>query len=632
MEKVVTKFRTWQRAASNVTQHMLTKSGVVVPVNACVGSGKTAVACNAFGQFITASKDKKTIQMFVTPRIRLCDQQNNEIKEFLEGAYGLRDKVDYSLVPVDCTKDAFNKKSMSLHAKHAIFIICSESLLGVDSSLPGKPSRWHKWLSRFKKWQEEDGFTFGWAVYDEAHNYETQRDTIVADEKSAAQFFKVMLLSGTPSAFQRELSSKFKDNVCSCSPREAMENGWICKPTLNIVQGGQESWARAIVAVLNREIAICQREVFKPRIMVNCSGIDDIKQLSGLSFFKENAGKKFHFVSLHSLKAYEDDNIKRVVQPTVDGRDVDADEAYNAIDHIDDGTYFKDDLPVIVAQVQMLGEGINVSSFNACLTASNSEKTAMQQIGRIVRNFEIDGKTKVKDGHANVYAIFDNSDSLCRLLLNLQEYDLTEECFQWGDKIDISTSSGADDGDSDELVGLHDTEWEPIDVNNDIDIVEVLQTVSNKAYKNATDAMYAEWLEGDSDSDGKNDAEELEDLVEQLSSRGMLSLYSSHGFSKSEARSARKAAVSVLKEAKKAGVKPADALKKAKKEVKKNPAFDVFMSWMFALRHALKSSETNRKLWSIDKRSCIEYILKSESVAEFLAKHLSKKMESRLVK
>ena len=83
MEKAVTKFRTWQRAASNVTQHMLTKSGVVVPVNACVGSGKTTVACNAFGQFITASKDKKTIQMFVTPRIRLCDQQNNEIKKFL---------------------------------------------------------------------------------------------------------------------------------------------------------------------------------------------------------------------------------------------------------------------------------------------------------------------------------------------------------------------------------------------------------------------------------------------------------------------------------------------------------------------------------------------------------------------
>ena len=53
---------------------------------------------------------------------------------------------------------------------------------------------------------------------------------------------------------------------------------------------------------------------------------------------------------------------------------VEADEAYAAIEAIDSNSYFKDNLPIVVAQVAMLGEGINVSSFNAILTASNAEK------------------------------------------------------------------------------------------------------------------------------------------------------------------------------------------------------------------------------------------------------------------
>ena len=38
---------------------------------------------------------------------------------------------------------------------------------------------------------------------------------------------------------------------------------------------------------------------------------------------------------------------------------------------------------------EMIGEGINVKSFNSVITASNCDKTAMQQIGRAVRNFSI---------------------------------------------------------------------------------------------------------------------------------------------------------------------------------------------------------------------------------------------------
>lgn len=41
---------------------------------------------------------------------------------------------------------------------------------------------------------------------------------------------------------------------------------------------------------------------------------------------------------------------------------------FKMLEKIDSNDFFKDSLPVVVAQVQMLGEGINVSSFNSILT------------------------------------------------------------------------------------------------------------------------------------------------------------------------------------------------------------------------------------------------------------------------
>src|SRR5574344_2177687 len=100
------------------------------------------------------------------------------------------------------------------------------------------------------------------------------KDNILTD-----YFKNIIFMSGTPAAFQRELSKTWSKNVCSCSPKDAMENDWICKPTLNLVKGNTDTdWSRAIVAVLNREKAICKKEVFKPRLMVNCGSIDAIKQ------------------------------------------------------------------------------------------------------------------------------------------------------------------------------------------------------------------------------------------------------------------------------------------------------------------------------------------------------------------
>ena len=55
----------------------------VIPINACVGSGKTNVASYSLGSFIKNNQDKKTIQAFITPRIKLCAQQAKEIEEFI---------------------------------------------------------------------------------------------------------------------------------------------------------------------------------------------------------------------------------------------------------------------------------------------------------------------------------------------------------------------------------------------------------------------------------------------------------------------------------------------------------------------------------------------------------------------
>lgn len=535
------KLRKWQNDALKVIKRTVKSNDkTIIPVNACVGSGKTFVAESAFGEFIKLHHNEKTVQLFVTPRIRLCDQQAESIKKTLTTSFKLNDN-DYKIEQVDCTKKDYNWRSSKLYAKHVIFVICSESLFGLDPAINNaKVSRFTGWLRNFKEWQKQ-GYMLGFAAFDEAHNYENSKDYIINTEESVDNFFKVMLLSGTPSAFQKDLTNLHHRNVCDCEPKVAIENGWIVKPTLNIVKGCAETtWARAIVAVLNKEIEICSNEVFKPRIMINCSGIDEIKKLRDLAYFKENAGKKFHFISLHSIKQYTNENNESdEIKPMIDNEEVDGlmaygkDEeddkhtAYGKIRRIDSDTAFDDDLPIIVAQVQMLGEGINVSSFNACLTSTNSEKTVMQQVGRIIRNYKYKGKEKVKNGHANVYAMYDNENTLINLFKNLNEYKLTDNCFQWGDKIDVSTSAGTS-VDNNEAISLNmNFHWEEIDPNNDIEIVAAQNAAYVDTVKRIPKEIIYRILSGrDLDGNGIPDKFEFDEVIKILCENGYVKQYS----------------------------------------------------------------------------------------------------------
>lgn len=611
------KARAWQKKSFKIVDELTAatvarRNPVIAPVNACVGSGKTAVACYAFGKYILENRNAKTIQMFVTPRIKLCDQQNMEIRKFLADEFSFIDGNDYTIIPVDCTKHCWSKNNDRLVANHVVFIICDKSLWGSSEGLD-QAARLHGWMHRFKAYGEQ-GYTFGWDVLDESHNYEkNERFMLSKDGSCLVDIFRLMPMSGTPAAYQREWSEEWKKNVCSCPPKMAMDNGWICRPRLNLVVGDTETqWARATAAVLNREKAICASEVFKPRLMVNCSSIDDVKRLVDLPWFRERVGKEFHMVTLHSKKGYSDDGVLKFAEPTIDCMSVESDKAYDAIEHIDDNRFFKDDLPIIVAQVQMLGEGINVSSFNSILTVSNSHKTAMQQIGRCVRNYRIGNDDKVKNGHANVYVMTDNLASVKNLLINLNEYDLTDECFSWGDRIDIPTGSGLEIPDDAEALELNNAAWEEIDPNHDIEIVDMTEAVDKKLYRQKESAFVASLLTCD------KDRVELEELLKRPTVADKIKLLGLKGGGGDT--STKKIVGTAERPAVQATKKPACG--KKSKPAHTLLVEEFIMLCLRKIKSIRHESDFMQRLWNVDKRKCVAATLQSNEIAAFLIEHI----------
>lgn len=171
--------RSWQKDAFAVVERCNSNAQHnAIPVNACVGSGKTNVAAYAIGDFIMKNLHGKTIQMFVTPRIRLCAQQAKEVSDFIESEFGLHPGKDFDIIRKDCTQHDIDLKAKSFTSKHAVFVVCDESLWGVEQD--GTEHRWHKWLHFFKK-LSGNGYLFGNAVFDEAHNFTANRDKVFGE-------------------------------------------------------------------------------------------------------------------------------------------------------------------------------------------------------------------------------------------------------------------------------------------------------------------------------------------------------------------------------------------------------------------------------------------------------------------
>lgn len=476
------KPRAWQETSfGKIDRCIKSERNEIMPINACVGSGKTDLACYAFGRFISENPGSKTVSVFVSPRIKLCSQQKKSISGFIDGTFGLREGTAYKVVLVNSGDEAkltdFDRQSGTLYSGHTVFVFCDESLWGLSNGEGDPERRWRAWYGNFKAWREQ-GVRLDGIFYDEAHNYERDAGRIA----ELSDLFKLtMLASGTPAHFQKEYSREWRKNVCACSFSEAVAEGMIRKPSLNLIKGSLDfDFPAAVAAALGREKSVCENGPFSVFMLVNCTSIDQIKSILDHDWFRNRIGKDFHVVSIHSSKAYTDsDNEKKILDSRIDNRTgISSQEAYDVIEKLDSG-YFDDGLPVIVFQVGMIGEGINVKCFNSVIVTTHSDRTAMQQIGRAVRNQEKDGKTKVMDGHANVYAFFENVEDLQRLIVNIQEYDVTEDCFDWGRQIDVSTGSGLEYDDECAFEGmLNEFEWNEMD---ELEIQEIISAADIKS-------------------------------------------------------------------------------------------------------------------------------------------------------
>ena len=172
--------RSWQEAGAKIVERCNSNDQHnVIPVNACVGSGKTDLASYAIGDFIIKNKESKTFQMFVTPRIRLCAQQADEIRAYLKEELGLEDGRDYDIMRKDCTQHDMDLKAKSFSSRHAVAVVCDESLWGTESD--GTELRWRRWMQFLDKLAER-GWKLGNIVLDEAHNYTSSRDKVLGED------------------------------------------------------------------------------------------------------------------------------------------------------------------------------------------------------------------------------------------------------------------------------------------------------------------------------------------------------------------------------------------------------------------------------------------------------------------
>ena len=81
----------------------------------------------------------------------------------------------------------------------------------------------------------------------------------------------------------------------------------------------------------------------------------------------------------------------------------------------------------------------------------------------------------------------------------------------------------------------------------------------------------------------------------------------------------------------KAAKKDPNAAKKLEAK-RSNPVYDIFMKWLFDIRHSVKSSESMKKMWNLDRTLCIETVLQSREVAEFLVSHMDAKKLDKIAK
>ena len=436
--------RPWQVFARNKINEIAEQEAhTLIAVNACVGSGKTTVAMQAMVDFIKKNELNETIQVFVCPRLALCEQQAKEIEKYFTDS-----QIESSTV-ICYNCEGEKPKEFTNHNQHIVLVACDKSI-------------WDDKLPAFKRLLENR--KCGVIAYDEAHNYSahcsqmfhyTEDNSIpyTADDGLATYFETNLFMSGTPNEYQIKLA---KDNhSIELSIKDAISvtpKPYICKPTLNLVHSKDEVFdvrliRDAIIAIKNHEKEFYKdNEYMQPRILVCADGIDTIQNI------KSELGDDCHVILLHSVKETNINNEVETFEPEINGIKKNKTEVMEMLDAIDSGSekaseLLSDKKPIIVLQVDMISEGVNIKSFNSVFITSHTQTKQMQQIGRVLRHFEVKDENgnilfdKNTSGLANIYCPISNEAEVGELLYNLEQAGLSEGCFEWGKIVNITHSS-----------------------------------------------------------------------------------------------------------------------------------------------------------------------------------------------
>lgn len=436
--------RPWQVFAKNkINEIAEQETHALIAVNACVGSGKTTVAMQAMVDFIKKNDLDETIQVFVCPRLALCKQQAEEIEKYFTDA----EVTSFKVLEYNCEGEKL-KEDANEWTQHLVLVACDKSI-------------WDDKLPAFKRLLENR--KCGVIAYDEAHNYSahcsqmfhyTEDNSIpyTADDGLATYFETSLFMSGTPNEYQIKLA---KDNSIELSIKDAISvtpRPYICKPTLNLVHSKDEVFdvrliRDAIVAIKNHEKEFYKdNEYMQPRILVCADGIDTIQNI------KNELGDDCHVILLHSVKETNINNEVETFEPEINGVKKNKTEVMEMLDAIDSGSekaseLLSDKKPIIVLQVDMISEGVNIKSFNSVFITSHTQTKQMQQIGRVLRHFEVKDENgnilfdKNTSGLANIYCPISNEAEIGELLYNLEQAGLSEGCFEWGKIVNVTHSS-----------------------------------------------------------------------------------------------------------------------------------------------------------------------------------------------
>ena len=449
-------------------------TGNFVSVACCVSSGKTLLAMAGLAENI--KNNPKTCQVFICPRLNLCKQQAEEIHDYLKENNIICAVVLYNSAKYDgnknigvCSDRKVTDTEFFMNCDHVIIVACNESIWGgKDTEFFIRKNTFENILKNNEKYNRKNAAI----IYDEAHNYESKFDTI----KELSNYFNVsVLMSGTPGKEQRDLH-KISAHV-DYSIRSAILENIICKPTLNVINGYDTDTylMSAVNSILFNEKPL-HKDPFKTRLLVCAKSIDSIRSVA-------DKLTDCHVITLHSNKeGQDDDNNVFTIVPTIDGVEKSAEETMRIIEALDKNqNYFNDDLPIVVFQVDMISEGINIKSFNSVLITSYSEIKQMQQIGRVLRDIEFNGHHKKAEDEVSIYVAVENKEDLAQLLINLEEYDLTDDVFKWGKITNANNGSSPEVEDSPAVI----TEWRQIDEVLDIEeIMKLTDKIANGKINN----------------------------------------------------------------------------------------------------------------------------------------------------